>query len=123
MSRDFTKIKVWKLADELTVEVYRMTREFPNEELFALTSQLRRASCSVPANIAEGANRLSKREYLQFLSIASGSIGEVKYFLHLAARLGYAADAQSAPIHKLSEDTSKALSALITAVKSEVFSR
>lgn len=64
MARDFTKIKAWQLADDLAVVVYKVTRQFPREEIYGLTSQLRRAASSVPANIAEGANRASKKDYV-----------------------------------------------------------
>ena len=87
--RDFRKIKAWKLADELTVRLYALTRQFPKEELYALTSQLRRAAYSVPANIAEGAGRRTVKDFLRFLDIAKGSINEVQYFVHLASRLNY----------------------------------
>ncbi len=73
MSRDFTKIRAWQLSDDFTVEVYKITKDFPREEVYGLSSQLRRAASSVPANIAEGANRSSKKEYLRFLPVASGS--------------------------------------------------
>lgn len=87
--RDYTKIDAWKLADDLTVAVYEATRSFPREELYGLTSQLRRAACSVPANIAEGSSRESQREYLHFLYIARGSLSEAQYFIHLSQRLGF----------------------------------
>lgn len=87
--RDYRKIDAWRLADDLTVAVYQQSRDFPKEELYGLTSQLRRASYSVPANIAEGAARDSKRDYLHFLYIARGSLAETRYFLHLASRLNY----------------------------------
>jgi four helix bundle protein len=94
MARDFTKIRAWQLADDLTVAVYHCTKSFPREELYGLTSQLRRAASSVPANIAEGSNRASKKNYLRFLSIAAGSLAETKYFLHLSGRLDYLAQAE-----------------------------
>jgi hypothetical protein len=68
--RDYTKIEAWRLADDLTVAAYERTRSFPREEIYGLTSQLRRASYSVPANIVEGASRESKKDYLYFLYIA-----------------------------------------------------
>jgi four helix bundle protein len=86
--RDYTKIEAWRLADDLTVAAYELSRLFPKEERYGLTSQLRRAASSVPANIAEGSARESKRDYLHFLYIARGSLTETQYFLHLAARLG-----------------------------------
>src|SRR3989440_5511961 len=85
--RDYTKIEAWRLADDLTVAVYERTRSFPREEIYGLTSQLRRASYSVPANIVEGSSRESKKDYLHFLYIARGSLSEGQYFIHLARRL------------------------------------
>src|SRR5512138_3703799 len=90
--RDFTKIEAWQLADDLTVAIYETTRTFPKEELYGLTSQIRRAAYSAPANIAEGASRASKRDYLHFLYIARGSLNEANYFIHLSHRLRYLPD-------------------------------
>src|SRR6184192_1757504 len=87
--RDYTKIEAWKLADDLAVEIYRRTRSFPKDEVYGLTSQVRRASYSVPANIVEGSSRESKKDYLHFLYIARGSLSETQYFIHLAQRLNY----------------------------------
>ena len=92
--RDYKKIEAWKLADDLAVRVYEITRGFPKEELYGLTSQLRRAAVSVPANIAEGSARGSKKDYLHFLYIARASLTEVQYLLHLAGRLGYAVNGE-----------------------------
>ena len=90
MARDFRRITAWRKADELTVMIYRETaRAFPKEELYGLTAQIRRASASVPANIAEGSARRTARDFRSFLYIAQGSLAEVEYFLHLAYRLGY----------------------------------
>lgn len=87
--RDYTKIQAWQLADDLAVDIYRATKSFPKEEIYGLTSQLRRAAYSVPANIAEGSARESKKDYLHFLHIARGSLTEAQYFIHLAHRLEY----------------------------------
>src|SRR5215470_8523622 len=84
-----TKIKAWQFADDLVVVAYKVTRHFPREEIYGLTSQMRRAASSAAANIAEGSNRTSKRDYLHFHSVAAGSLAEVRYFLHLSLRLGY----------------------------------
>src|SRR3989442_11404546 len=97
--RDYTKIEAWKLADDLTVAVYERTRAFPREEVYGLTSQLRRASYSVPANIAEGSSRGSQKEYLHFLYIARGSLSEAQYFIHLALRLGYLSPDEADGLH------------------------
>src|SRR5438093_7807670 len=120
MSRDFTKIRAWQLSDDFTVEVYKITKDSPREEVYGLSSQLRRAASSVPANIAEGANRSSKKEYLQFLSVASGSLAETRYFLHLSKRLGYIEEQESSQSAKLAEETSKTLSGLVVSLQKEV---
>jgi four helix bundle protein len=97
--RDYTKIEAWRLADDLTVVVYERTRSFPKEEVYGLTSQLRRASYSVPANIVEGSSRESKKDYLHFLYIARGSLSETQYFIHLARRLRYLSSEEADKLH------------------------
>ena len=91
--RDYTKIGAWKLADDLTVMVYERTRSFPKEEVYGLTSQLRRASYSVAANIVEGSSRESKRDYLHFLYIARGSLEETLSHIVYAQKVGYISEA------------------------------
>jgi len=80
--KDFRK--VWERAHELTLELYRMTGRFPREELFGLTSQIRRCSASIGANIAEGCGKRGNAEFQRFLQIASGSANELDYHLLLA---------------------------------------
>ena len=86
--RDFRQIKVWAKAHKLTLEIYKTTSRFPREELYALTSQLRRASSSIPANIAEGFGRGGNVELARFLQIGMGSAYEVEYHALLARDLG-----------------------------------
>ncbi len=117
--RDYTKIQAWQKADDLTVAVYQISGGFPKEELYALTSQLRRAAYSVPANIVEGASRNSKRDYLHFLYIARGSLNEARYFLHLANRLGYLDNSSLAQLAPQAEETARTLTGLIHAVEKE----
>jgi S23 ribosomal protein. len=117
--RDYTKIQAWKLADDLTVAVYEATRAFPREEIYGLTSQLRRASYSVPANIVEGSSRESKRDYLHFLHIARGSLSESQYFLHLSNRLGYLSNSEKTRLHEMTRETFACLHGLIKAVGQE----
>jgi four helix bundle protein len=117
--RDYTKIDAWRLADDFTVAIYERTRGFPKEELYGLTSQLRRAACSVPANIAEGASRESKKDYLHFLCIARGSLAEARYFVHLARRLGYLTEADAAQSDAQGRETFGCLFGLIRAVEKE----
>jgi four helix bundle protein len=73
----FRELKVWQRAYELTLDLYRITRKFPKAEIYGLTSQLQRAAVSVPANIAEGYERNHRKEYLQFLFVAKGSLGSL----------------------------------------------
>ena len=121
--RDYTKIAAWKLADDLTVALYERSRGFPREELYGLTSQLRRASYSVPANIAEGSSRESSKDYLHFLYIARGSLSETQYFIHLARRLGYLAVEETARLHDQTKQAFACLHGLIQAVAKEARSQ
>ena len=86
--RSYRDLEVWQQSMELAEVIWRLSARFPAEERFGLTSQLRRAVTSVPANIAEGAERHGTREFLQFLGIASGSLAETETFLLLSERLG-----------------------------------
>lgn len=87
--RDFTKLEVWKRSHALTLKVYQLTKSYPKEELFGLSSQMRRSSSSIPTNIAEGCGRNSNAQLKQFLTIASGSSSELQYQLMLSKDLGY----------------------------------
>jgi len=87
--QDFKKIKIWQRAYDFTIEVYKATLTFPQEEKFGLTSQLRRATASIPINISEGAGRDSKKDFANFVQIAIGSSSEVECELLLARDLGY----------------------------------
>jgi four helix bundle protein len=117
--RDYTKIDAWRLADDLAVSIYECTRLFPREEIYGLTSQMRRAACSVPANIVEGSSRESKRDYLHFLYIARGSLSETDYFIHLATRLGYLSQVAAEPLSAQSKSAHACLYGLIKAVEKE----
>ncbi len=117
--RDYTKIEAWRLADDLTVAVYERTRSFPREEIYGLTSQLRRAAYSVPANIVEGSSRESKKDYLHFLYIARGSLSETQYFIHLARRLGSFSPQETDGLQQQTKITFACLHGLIRAVEKE----
>ena len=87
--RDFKKIQVWEKAHKLTLQLYKLTRSFPKEELCGSTSQIRCAASSIPANIAEGCGRNTQVELARFIHIAAGSASELEYHLILAHDLGY----------------------------------
>jgi four helix bundle protein len=117
--RDYTRIEAWKLADDLTVAIYQATKIFPREETYGITSQIRRAACSVPANIVEGSSRESKKDYLHFLYIARGSLSETQYFVHLSRRLDYLSDADADRLIGQTRQTFACLHGLIRAVEKE----
>jgi four helix bundle protein len=117
--RDYTKIEAWRLTDDLTVAVYERTRSFPREEIYGLTSQLRGAAYSVPANIVEGASRESKKDYLHFLYIARGSLSETQYFIHLARRLNYLSLEEADTLRQQTKIAFGCLHGLIRAVEKE----
>ena len=101
MSEDrWKRLDVWKLADELAYKTYLITRKFPKEELYGLTSQLRRSALSVPTNIVEGYSRKGDKELAHFVNISLGSMAETKYLLYFALRLGYLSDEEYDKINK-----------------------
>lgn len=87
--KDFRQLEIWKRAHKVTLAIYAITKGFPNDERFGLTSQLRRAAVSVPSNIAEGCGRSGDPELSRFCQIAMGSASEVEYQLELSKDLGY----------------------------------
>lgn len=119
MGRNYRNIKAWQFSDELTLLIYEYSRKFPKNEIYGLTSQLRRSAMSVPANIVEGANREHNKEYLHFLYIARGSLAETEYYLHLSRRLNYGNDSEYEKLDKLRIETASTLNGLIQAVKKE----
>jgi four helix bundle protein len=117
--RNYKNIVAWQKADELTIQIYATTRNFPREEIFGLTHQIRKASYSVASNIAEGAARESKREYLHFLYIARGSLAETEYFLHLSHQLGYLSKEDFDSLSERCNSAFATLYGLIKSVKKE----
>lgn len=89
-AKNFQELLVWQKAHQLVLAVYRLTDAFPKHELFALTSQLRRAVVSVPANVAEGFRKRGLKDKIRFFNTAEGSLEEVQYYFILARDLGYA---------------------------------
>ena len=87
--RDYKKIQVWQKAHQMTLKIYKIIATFPEDERFGLISQMRRASASIPTNIAEGSGRDTQKEFARFIHISSGSASEVEYHLLLAYDLRY----------------------------------
>jgi len=117
--QDFRSLKVWDKAHLLTLDVYKSTRAFPREELYGLTSQLRRAASSIPANIAEGCGRNSGPELRRFLEIAMGSASEVEYHLLLARDLQLLPSDQHETLHEATCEVKRMLAAFIKTLKTE----
>ncbi len=104
MKHNFRELKIWQRGIELSVMIYEISNDFPAEERYGLCSQLRRASVSVPSNIAEGSSRNSQKEFIHYLSIASGSCAEVETQLEIAKRLGFVNEVQLAtPLNETRE--------------------
>ena len=115
--RDHTKLKAFELADDIVLEIYRITSKFPKEEIYGLTSQIRRAAVSVPSNIVEGCTRATQTDFFRFLTIAFGSLRELRYQVGLADRLGYMLERDSATIVIKLIEAEKVLNGLMQAVK------
>lgn len=111
--RSYRDLRVWQEAMDLAEDCYRLTRQFPREELFGLTSQIRRSAASVPANIAEGYGRDSTRAYVNQLRIAQGSLKEVETHLLLSQRVGLVPKEVIAAALQRSETIGKMLRSLI----------
>src|SRR3989338_7045752 len=117
--RDYRKIKAWEAAYQLTIRVYEATKRFPKDEMYGLTSQMRRAAVSIPANIAEGSGRSSHKEYLHFLFIARASARELEYYVHLSFKLEYIGDLVHRDLTQHADQTLSLLFGLIKAVTND----
>ena len=114
MVDSFRDLIVWQKAMNQAVLLYALVKKLPREELYALSDQMRRAAVSVPSNIAEGHSRNSKKEYIQFLSIAKGSNAELQTHCLLCEKLGYLSEAELQPVLSQSVEIAKMLNSLIT---------
>lgn len=115
--RDHNKLKAFALADELVVLAYKVTEKFPKEEVYGLSSQIRRSAVSVPSNIVEGCARDTKADYLRFLYLAFGSLRELRYQISLSKRLNFLQESDLTNIEPKIIETEKVLSGLIKALK------
>jgi len=117
MSQSYRNLIAWQKAMRLVTEIYEATRTFPRDELYGLTSQLRRAAVSVPSNIAEGQARFSRREFHHFLSIARGSLVEIETQIQIAENLCYLRAAARSRLLAEAAELGRVLNGLIASVK------
>lgn len=115
--KDFKDLKVWQKAHELTLAIYAATRAFPREEVYGLTSQLRRAAVSVSANIVEGCGRRSDGEFVRFLQIARGSSAEVEYHLLLSRDLKFMPESGFQNLQRKLAEVQRMLTSLVSSIE------
>jgi len=104
MQKGYKKLLVWQKADELAYQVYLETKMFPKDEIYGITSQLRRAAISIPTNIVEGSGRQNRNEFRQFANIALGSLAETEYLLEFCCRLGYLSNESYSKLESLRKE-------------------
>lgn len=117
--RTYKDLIVWQKSITIVELIYKSTGQFPKEEVFGLTSQMRRCSVSIPSSIAEGRGRGTRKDYRQFLIIAYGSASELETQLLIANKLGYLANAEYAEVNELLDEIFKMLGTIIKGLKSE----
>ena len=115
--QDFRQLEVWQEAMNLVTAVYQYSKGFPKEETYGLTNQLRRATVSIPSNIAEGQGRRSTKEFLNFLSVARGSLLEVQTQTEIAKRLKYLAESEAKVLEQQAGTVIRLLNGLIRALE------
>ena len=115
--RDHKKLRAFDLADEIALLIYQATKVFPKEEMYGLTSQMRRAAVSVPSSIVEGCSRDSQADFLRFLYIAFGSLKELNYQVSLSTRLNYLAKQDAKSIKQKISESEKVLNGLIRSIR------
>lgn len=114
-TQTFQDLVVWQKAHKLTLEIYKITKQFPKEEIYGLVSQMRRSAVSVSANVAEGYKKRGKLDKARFLNISEGSLNEVKYYLILSRDLNYLSSEYD-NVNELVDEISKLLNAYIKAI-------
>jgi len=119
MVRTFRELEVWRKSMALAEHVYRVTRGFPREEVYGLTSQLRRAAVSVPSNIAEGQSRNSTGEFIQFLGTAKGSLSELMTQTELAGRLALLGPKETEAVQTEAMEIAKMLNGLVRSLRAK----
>jgi four helix bundle protein len=117
MAQSYKQLIAWRKAMDLVTEIYRVTRNFPRDEMYSLTSQLRRAAVSIPSNIAEGQARYSRREFYRFLTIARGSLAEIETQITIAKSLEYLTSASNNLLLFKVAELGRILNGLISSTK------
>ena len=117
MFENFRKLQLWKSSMNLTTEIYKLTRNFPEHERYGLSSQMQRASVSIPSSIAEGFGRESTKELLRFLYTARGSLMELSTQLEICNNLGYLSEEEHSCIQRLADEVNRLLNGLIFSKK------
>ena len=117
--KDFRQLKVWEKSHLLALAIYKATREFPKEELYGLTSQIRRASMSIPTNIAEGCGRNTDADFARFLQMAMGSASETEYQLILARDLEFLSKDSYEKLHNDVEEVKRMLASLLKTLRAD----
>ena len=115
--RDHKKLRAFDLADEIALLIYQATNKFPKDEMYGLTSQMRRSAVSVPSNLVEGCSRDSQADFLRFLYIAFGSLKELNYQVSLSKRLNYLPIRESKSIEQKIFEAEKVLNGLIRSIR------
>lgn len=117
--KDFRQLKVWEKSHLLALAIYKATKDFPKEELYALTSQMRRASMSIPTNIAEGCGRNTDADFARFLQMAMGSASETEYELILARDLEFLSKEKYEKLHNDVEEVNRMLASLLKTLRAD----
>ena len=117
MEKPHKKLKAWQLAMDIVIDIYKITATFPTDERFGLVSQMRRSTVNIPSNVAEGAGRNTKKEFVNFLHIAQGSLSELDTQLELSKRLKFIDDATWKELDDKLQEEDRILSGLIRSQK------
>lgn len=115
--QSFKDLKIWNLGMEIVMDIYAITRDFPREEIYGLTSQIRRAAISIPANIAEGFRRYSPKEHKQYLHIVMGSLAELETELLIAWKLGWISEGKIGILQEKSDQLSRMITSFLKKFK------
>ena len=118
--QNYRNLLVWQKSHQLTLDVYAVTKTFPSYEQFGLTSQLRKASSSIPTNLAEGSGKLTNREFRRFVNISFGSSNELEYELLLAYDLKYLTEAEFIKLDAQTNEVKRMLAGLINAISKKI---